>query len=93
MASDAIFGEDRLAGRDVDALLGRRAGQRAYVVGDLLDLVGFQDELVDAIAATGRPIVAILFNGRPISIGNVAAKAPAIFECWYLGQELSLIHI
>jgi beta-glucosidase len=52
-----------------------------------LDLVGLQDQLVDAIAATGRPIVAMLFNGRPISIGNLAAKVPAIFECWYLGQE------
>jgi beta-glucosidase len=52
-----------------------------------LDLVGLQDELVDAIAATGKPIIAVLFNGRPISIRNLAAKASAIFECWYLGQE------
>ncbi len=52
-----------------------------------LDLVGRQDELVDAVAATGKPIVAFLFNGRPLSIRNLAAKAQAIFECWYLGQE------
>jgi len=52
-----------------------------------LDLVGLQDELVDAIAATGKPIVAVLFNGRPISIRNLTAKASTIFECWYLGQE------
>ena len=52
-----------------------------------LDLVGRQDELIDAIAATGKPIVALLFNGRPISIRNLAEKAQAIFECWYLGQE------
>ena len=52
-----------------------------------LDLVGLQDQLVDAIAAAGRPIIAMLFNGRPISIGNLAAKVPVIFECWYLGQE------
>jgi beta-glucosidase len=52
-----------------------------------LDLVGLQDELVDAIAATGKPILAVLFNGRPISIRNLTAKATAIFECWYLGQE------
>jgi beta-glucosidase len=52
-----------------------------------LDLVGRQDELIDAIAATGKPIVAFLFNGRPISIPNLAGKAQAIFECWYLGQE------
>ncbi|MCU0916235.1 MAG: glycoside hydrolase family 3 C-terminal domain-containing protein, partial [Planctomycetes bacterium] len=52
-----------------------------------LDLVGLQDELVDAIAATGKPIIAVLFNGRPISIRNLTAKASVIFECWYLGQE------
>jgi beta-glucosidase len=52
-----------------------------------LDMVGQQDELVDAIAATGKPIVGILFNGRPLSIGNLSEKAKAICECWYLGQE------
>jgi beta-glucosidase len=52
-----------------------------------LDLVGLQDELIDALAATGKPIIAVLFNGRPISIRNLTAKAAAIFECWYLGQE------
>ncbi len=52
-----------------------------------LDLVGRQDELVDAMVATGKPVIAVLFNGRPLSIRNLAAKAPAIFECWYLGQE------
>ncbi len=52
-----------------------------------LDMVGLQDELVDAIAATGKPIIAFLFNGRPLSIRNLKEKAQAIFECWYLGQE------
>ena len=53
-----------------------------------LDMVGRQDELVNAIAATGKPIIAFLFNGRPLSIRNVKEKAAAIFECWYLGQEM-----
>jgi beta-glucosidase len=52
-----------------------------------LDLIGLQDELVDAMLATGKPVIAVLFNGRPLSIKNVAQKAPVIFECWYLGQE------
>jgi beta-glucosidase len=52
-----------------------------------LDMVGRQDELVDALAATGKPIIAFLFNGRPISIRSLKEKAAAIFECWYLGQE------
>jgi beta-glucosidase len=52
-----------------------------------LDMVGLQDELVDAIAATGKPVIAFLFNGRPLSIRNLTEKVPTIFECWYLGQE------
>ena len=52
-----------------------------------LDLIGRQQELVDAIAATGKPMIVFLFHGRPNSIQRVAEKAAAIFECWYLGQE------
>ncbi|MGO9109214.1 MAG: glycoside hydrolase family 3 N-terminal domain-containing protein [Thermoguttaceae bacterium] len=74
------IGENEQTSREAWAL--NHLGDRAS-----LDLVGLQDQLVDAIAATGRPIVAVLFNGRPISICNVAAKVPVIFECWYLGQE------
>jgi beta-glucosidase len=52
-----------------------------------LDMVGLQDELVDAIAATGKPIIALVFGGRPLSIRNLVDKADTIFQCWYLGQE------
>ena len=52
-----------------------------------LDLVGRQDELVNAMVATGKPVVALMFNGRPLAINNAAQKIPAILECWYLGQE------
>jgi beta-glucosidase len=52
-----------------------------------LDLVGRQDELVQAMLATGKPVIVFLFNGRPLSINYVAENVPVIFECWYLGQE------
>ena len=52
-----------------------------------LDLIGRQNELVDAMVATGKPVIALLFNGRPLSITHLKEKVPAIFECWYLGQE------
>ncbi len=52
-----------------------------------LDLVGRQEELVQAMVATGKPVVVFLFNGRPISINYLARNVPVIFECWYLGQE------
>ncbi len=54
-----------------------------------LDLPGQQNDLVKAIQAAGKPIVALLFNGRPNSITAMAKarEIPAILECWYLGQE------
>jgi beta-glucosidase len=50
-------------------------------------MVGRQQELVDAMVATGKPVIALLFNGRPLSIAKLAEQVPVIFECWYLGQE------
>jgi beta-glucosidase len=52
-----------------------------------LDLIGRQGELVEAIVATGKPVVAFLFNGRPLSVTTLSERVPALFECWYLGQE------
>lgn len=52
-----------------------------------LDLVGRQQELAEALVATGKPVVVVLFCGRPASIPWLAAHAGAILECWYLGQE------
>jgi beta-glucosidase len=52
-----------------------------------LNLIGRQDALVEAIAALGKPVVAFLFNGRPLSINHLIAHVPVIYECWYLGQE------
>jgi beta-glucosidase len=54
---------------------------------DNLDLVGQQDDLANAMFALGKPVVVVLLNGRPLSVVNVAAKANALIEGWYLGQE------
>ena len=52
-----------------------------------LDLVGSQNELVKAMLATGKSVVVLLFNGRPLSIHEINRDVPAILECWYPGQE------
>jgi beta-glucosidase len=52
-----------------------------------LDLIGRQDELVEAMAKLGKPVIAFLFNGRPLSINHLIAHVPVIYECWYMGQE------
>jgi beta-glucosidase len=66
-----------------------REGWAASHLGDRasLDLVGQQDELANAIFALGKPVTVILLNGRPLSVNNIAAKANALIEGWYLGQE------
>jgi beta-glucosidase len=66
----------------------REAWSRAHM-GDTtnLDLIGRQNELVAAMVATGKPVIAVLFNGRPVAATYVAERVPAILECWYLGQE------
>ncbi len=48
---------------------------------------GRQQELIDAITATGKPFVVVLFNGRPLTLGDVAASSPAILEAWFPGVE------
>jgi beta-glucosidase len=52
-----------------------------------LDLVGRQDELVKAMVELKKPIAVFLFNGAPLSINYIDQNVPAIFECWYIGQE------
>lgn len=51
-----------------------------------LDLTGVQEELVKAIAATGRPVVLVLVNGRPLSVPWEAEHVPAIVEAWEPGE-------
>lgn len=52
-----------------------------------LDLVGKQNELVAEMLKTGKPVIVVLYNGRPNSINFINENVPAILECWYLGQE------
>ncbi len=52
-----------------------------------IDLPGDQQELIDAIKATGKPFVVVLFNGRPLTLANVDASSPAILEAWFPGIE------
>ena len=52
-----------------------------------LGLSGRQQELFDAIAATGRPVVVVLFNGRPLALPEIQDKAAAILEAWFPGVQ------
>ena len=52
-----------------------------------LDLPGNQQQLLEAVVATGKPVVLVLFSGRPLSIPWAAAHVPAIVEAWFPGIE------
>jgi beta-glucosidase len=52
-----------------------------------LDLPGRQLELVKALQATGKPVVVVLMNGRPLTINWIAENSPAILETWFAGTQ------
>lgn len=52
-----------------------------------ITLPGGQQALIDAVRATGKPIVAILMNGRPLALEKALAGIPAVLETWFLGIE------
>ncbi len=52
-----------------------------------LDLPGHQELLLKKLAATGKPVVLVLINGRPLSINWADEHIPAILEAWYPGSH------
>lgn len=50
-----------------------------------INLPGCQEELVKAVHSTGKPIVAVLMNGRPLALEWLNNHVDAILETWYLG--------
>ena len=57
-------------------------GSRAH-----LDLPGNQQQLLEAVAATGKPVVLLVFSGRPLVLDWAAKHVPAIVEAWFPGTE------
>ena len=52
-----------------------------------LDLPGQEEQLLQAVVATGKPVVLVLLNGRPLNITWAAEHVPAILEAWYPGTQ------
>lgn len=52
-----------------------------------LDLPGRQLDLVKAVQATGKPVIVVLMNGRPLTINWIAQHTPAILETWFAGTQ------
>ena len=92
--STAGFAEAERAARDADAVL-LVLGERGDMTGEAtsrasLDLPGSQLALAQAVvraAGQGKPVVAVLMNGRPLAVPWLADSASALVESWYLGVE------
>ena len=79
--------------------LARRSDVAVLVLGEIdlmsaesasrasLKLSNHQQELLEAVSATGKPVVLVLVNGRPLDISWAAEHVPAILEAWYPGSQ------
>lgn len=95
-ATEAGFGTAINAARSADVaivVVGDRAGLTdSCTTGESRDraelgLPGMQQQLVEAVQATGVPMVVVLVNGRPAAIPWIAEHAPAIVEAWLPSEE------
>jgi beta-glucosidase len=67
-------------------------GERQDMIGEGasrsdLALPGEQQELLEAVAATGTPVVLVLMSGRPLELRGAAATVPAVLQAWYPGTR------
>lgn len=70
----AVLGEDE-----------RRTGESRSRTS--LDLPGRQQQLLEALYATGKPVVLVLVNGQPLTVNWADAHIPAILESWFPGCQ------
>ena len=52
-----------------------------------ISLPGVQEDLLKELVATGKPVIVILMNGRPLTIPWIADHASALLEAWWLGTQ------
>jgi beta-glucosidase len=92
--SDAGFKDAIKAAKSADVVilaLGEKADTQTGEAASRahLDVIGSENQgrLLEAIAATGKPIVLVLFNGHPLALTKSEPLAAAIVEAWYPGIE------
>jgi beta-glucosidase len=89
--SEAGFAEAQRVAKQADVVvmalgesssMSGEAGSRAH-----LDLPGNQQKLLQEITATGKPVVLLVFSGRPLVLNWAAQHVPAIMAVWFPGTE------
>jgi beta-glucosidase len=89
--SDAGFAEAVDAAEAADQVI-LAVGETREMSGEAnvrsnIDLPGRQEELIQAVVATGKPVAVVLFNGRPLALENIVEMSPAILEAWFPGVQ------
>jgi beta-glucosidase len=89
--SEAGFGEALNAARSTDVVI-LALGESSAMSGEAasrahLNLPGNQQRLMEAILATGKPVILLVFSGRPLVLDWAASHVPAIMEVWFPGVE------
>lgn len=76
----AVIGENALRCESVN----RNSGEN--IDRDDIDPAGLQNELVEELCKTGKPVIVVLINGRPLSITQIQKQVAAIIEAWEPGS-------
>ena len=84
--------EEALAMADSADVIIAAMGENVMLCGENRDrqglrLPGKQQEYVEALLATGKPVVLVLFGGRAQVIGDLAERCAAVIQAWYPGEE------
>lgn len=92
--SDDVSGIDKaiIAAMSADvviAVLGESSSMSGEATSRaFLGLPGAQENLLTRVIATGKPLVVVLMNGRPLAVPTLDEQVPAILEAWFLGSEM-----
>jgi beta-glucosidase len=91
-AEDNGFAEAVAAAKQADVVLMALGEDSLWMTAEAasrahLGLPGNQQQLLEAVAATGKPVVLIVFSGRPLTLNWAASHVPAILQAWFPGAQ------
>jgi beta-glucosidase len=86
------FAEALAAAKQADVVLMALGEESLWMSGEAasrahLGLPGNQQQLLEAVAATGKPVVLIVFSGRPLTLNWAASHVPAVLQAWFPGVQ------
>lgn len=90
-SADEIIKEALDASKDADVIVAA-LGESAEMTGESssrsnIEIPGVQQDLLKALVKTGKPVVLVLFTGRPLAIKWESENVPAILNVWFGGSE------